>query len=52
MPNIDDGPKSELSRYAFGWSNKKPSLSYWIILGGMIVYVGYNMFTITYQIYN
>ncbi len=35
----DGGPQSELSRYAFGWSDKKPSWTYWLIVGGMLVFV-------------
>lgn len=31
-------PKSELARYAFGYSDKKPGKSYWIILGLMVVF--------------
>lgn len=29
-PNYD-GPKSDLARYAFGYSDKKPGKSFWII---------------------
>ncbi len=32
-------PKSELARYAFGYSDKKPGWSYWIILFAMVLFV-------------
>jgi hypothetical protein len=38
-------PKSELARYAFGYSNKKPSLTYWLILAAMVVFVLYKAIT-------
>jgi len=36
-------PRSELSRYAFGYSDKKPGLSYWLILAGMLAFVVFNI---------
>jgi hypothetical protein len=36
---FDKEPKSELARYAFGYTDKKPSLSFWIITAGMTLYV-------------
>ena len=36
-------PKSELTRYAFGYSDKKPGAAFWIILGLMVAYVLYHM---------
>lgn len=32
-------PRSQLARYAFGYSDKKPSKSFWIIHALMLVYV-------------
>jgi hypothetical protein len=31
-------PKSEMARYAFGYSDKKPSKSYWVILAIMVLF--------------
>jgi hypothetical protein len=31
MSERDEGPKSELARYAFGYSDKKPSVTYWVV---------------------
>lgn len=38
MSGEDDGPKSELARYAFGWSDKKPSWTYWAILAVIVAF--------------
>jgi len=35
-------PRGELARYAFGYSDKKPGLSWWLIHAGMVAYVIYN----------
>lgn len=35
-------PRGELARYAFGYSDKKPGKTFWIILAVMIVYILYN----------
>jgi hypothetical protein len=35
----DHGPRSEHARYAFGYSDKKPGLAWWIITGGMVCFV-------------
>lgn len=32
-------PRGELARYAFGYSDKKPGLAWWLIHGAMIVFV-------------
>ena len=40
-------PKGELFRYAFGYSDKKPGLAFWLILAGMIVLILYDLVTIT-----
>lgn len=42
----DPEPHGELARYAFGYSDKKPSAAFWIILVAMIIYILYNMITI------
>jgi hypothetical protein len=34
-------PKGELARYAFGYSDKKPGATFWIIHGLMIAYIVY-----------
>ena len=39
-------PKSELFRYAFGYSDKKPSLAWWLILAGMIVFILCNLISL------
>lgn len=39
-------PKSELARYAFGYSDEKPGVSFWVIMGGMLVYVIYRFATL------
>jgi hypothetical protein len=31
MRERDKGPRSELSRYAFGYSDKKPGMTYWLV---------------------
>ena len=31
----NDEPKSELARYAFGYTNKKPHWTYWLVIGIM-----------------
>ena len=33
----EKGPKSEFSRYAFGYSDEKPSLSFWIAPAIMVI---------------
>ena len=35
----DQGPRSELARYAFGYSDRKPSRSFWLIFAGMVLFV-------------
>ena len=42
----EDGPRSELARYAYGWSDKKPGWAYWLIIGGMFAYVIYHIATL------
>ena len=39
MPKSDDGPRSELARYAYGYSNEKPGVVYWLIVAAMFGYV-------------
>jgi hypothetical protein len=34
---MSEGPKGELARYAFGYSNKKPGKAWWIIHAVIIV---------------
>lgn len=41
-----DEPRSELARYAFGYSDRKPTLAYWLIHAGMIAYVAYKLVTL------
>ena len=33
------GPKSELARYAFGYSDKKPGWTYWGIIAAMVLVI-------------
>lgn len=42
----DDGPRSEFSRYAYGWSDKKPGWPYWLIIGGMAGFVAFKFATL------
>lgn len=44
-PNYD-GPKGPLARYAFGYTDKKPGLSFWLIHIAMVAFVLYHMFEI------
>lgn len=39
-------PRSELARYAFGYSNKKPGKMYWLITVAMILFAISQMVTI------
>lgn len=34
-------PKSEWARYAYGFSDKKPGWSFWLIHIGMVVFIVY-----------
>ena len=43
------GPRSELARYAYGYSDKKPGWTYWVILAGMIAFCLYSCVEITYK---
>ncbi len=36
---MDHEPQSELARYAFGFSDKKPSRVFWIIQGVMVAVI-------------
>jgi hypothetical protein len=36
-------PKSELARYAFGYSDKKPGWLFWAIHAAMIAYIAFAM---------
>lgn len=38
------GPYSDYARYAFGYSDKKPPWTYWLIVGGMVAYILYRIF--------
>jgi hypothetical protein len=40
-------PKSQGMRYAYGYSDKKPGLAWWLIHLAMLLFVGYNLFSIT-----
>lgn len=31
-------PRSELARYAYGYSDKKPGWTYWLIVLGMVAF--------------
>lgn len=39
-------PKSELARYAFGYSDKKPSWRFWLIQGALTAFCIWQIFTI------
>lgn len=36
-------PRGELARYAFGYSDRKPGVVWWLILIIMILYILYNL---------
>jgi hypothetical protein len=36
---VRDEPKSELARYAFGFSDKKPGKLFWAIHAGMVIFI-------------
>jgi hypothetical protein len=40
------GPRSDLASYAYGWSDKKPSVGFWVIIGAMFAYVVYRFATL------
>ncbi len=44
---MTDGPRSEWARYAYGYSDKKPGWSFWLIHIGMVAFVVY--FAVTGQ---
>lgn len=47
MPRTPDGgPKSSLARYAFGWSDQKPDMTFWAIVASMFLYVVYKFATL------
>jgi len=39
MSERDRGPKSVLARYAFGYSDKKPGVWFWLIHAAMVAYI-------------
>lgn len=41
-------PRGELARYAFGYSDKKPGKSFWIIHAILLVFVLYNLVEIKF----
>ena len=34
-----DEPRGELARYAFGFTDKKPGLTFWAIHAGMVAFI-------------
>jgi hypothetical protein len=44
MRSPEEGPRSEWARYAYGWSDKKPSLGFWIIIAAMAAYIVYRFY--------
>lgn len=40
-------PRGELARYAYGYSDKKPGIAFWLILLGMVIYIIFSFVTIT-----
>jgi uncharacterized membrane protein len=44
-----DGPKSELARYAFGYSDKKPSVTFWVIQAAMVVIALGGIFAVEFR---
>lgn len=45
-PVREVGPKGELARYAFGYSDTKPGRAFWLIHDGMIAVVVYHFIRI------
>jgi hypothetical protein len=43
---FDKEPRSELARYAFGYSDKKPGRTFWVSLTIMVVYILYKAISI------
>lgn len=39
---MDKEPKDEFNRYAFGYSDKKPSLTWWIMMAAMVAFALYS----------
>lgn len=43
MARIEDTkprePRGELGRYAFGYSDQKPGVAFWVILAVMVAYI-------------
>lgn len=37
---------SSWGRYAFGYSDRRPGVWFWLIHGAMVAFVAYNMFSI------
>lgn len=37
MTEREQGPRSELARYAYGYSNKKPGWTYWLIQAAIAI---------------
>jgi hypothetical protein len=41
---MNDEPKGELARYAFGYSDKKPSMVFWAIHAAMLAFIVWAIF--------
>ena len=42
----DGGPQSDFARYAYGYSDKKPGWNFWLIIGGMVIFILYQIISI------
>lgn len=47
MRERDRGPRSQLARYTFGYSDEKPHWSFWLMIAGMVAFVLWNAVKIT-----
>lgn len=47
MRERDRGPRSEHARYAFGYSDKKPGLAWWLINGVVVLGAIASIFSVT-----
>jgi hypothetical protein len=44
---IGKEPNSQALRYAYGYTDKKPGLVWWAIHAAMLIFVGYNIFSLS-----
>lgn len=49
MNERNRGPKSDLARYAFGYSDKKPGKLFWVIHAGLVLFALTMVFDVSSQ---